>query len=626
MHLLDLGAYNWVRILVTAGASNNAAGNVGASLTEWQLFNASAGLGDSWMFVGDSITSNSFGNQDSDGVDVLFRARTGRTPSWYKASHGGYKTDDFLMATVPGPTRFDDYLAAFPGRYVAIALGTNDASGQPNAATYDANLRRMIDMVLARGKVPVIPLVIYSPKSGVAANLPAFNAKVVQIWADYGSRIVKGPDLYQPFYNDYNGGPQTYWAGSDLLHPNSVGSAKVRDLWASALAALAPGGPVPSATPAPTPVPTAAPTATPAPTPAPTAPAGALLGLRVQGNQLVNTLGQPVVFHGVNRMGGEYVCAQDRGFFDGPVDQASINAMKAWRVSAIRIPLNEHCWLGIDDGAATPQYIGENYRVQVENFVNLLIANNIYPILDLHWSAPAGQAANGQDGMPNTSYSASFWSSVANRFKAKPQVLFDLFNEPIPNSNVATFTDAAAAASWGCWRDGGAACNATQQSNRPGGSLAASQTVGMQTLVDAVRGTGASNVILLGGIQWANTLWSSGTRNIVTYRPADATGNLVASFHVYQNTWCNTVACYNQQVAPIAAQMPVVAGEMGNSACDATMMNTTMAWLDTHGLGYLAWVWNASGANCGDIKLILDYTGTPSTYGLIYKTHLAALP
>ena len=148
----------------------------------------------------------------------------------------------------------------------------------------------------------------------------------------------------------------------------------------------------------------------------------------------------------------------------------------------------------------------------------------------------------------------------------------------------------------------------------------------MQALVDAVRSTGATNVIVLGGIQWANTLWSTSTRNMLTYRPADATGNLAASFHAYQNTWCNTVTCYNTEVAPVAAQMPVIAGELGNSVCDAAMMNGAMDWLDARQLGYLAWVWNAAGPNCGDIKLILDYAGTPSTYGLIYKNHLAALP
>jgi len=94
MHVLDLTGYNWVRILVTAGASNDAAGNIGTSLKEWQLFDASLGVNDTWFFVGDSITSNAFGNNDADGIDVLMNARTGIVPGWYKGSHGGYKTDD----------------------------------------------------------------------------------------------------------------------------------------------------------------------------------------------------------------------------------------------------------------------------------------------------------------------------------------------------------------------------------------------------------------------------------------------------------------------------------------------------------------------------------------------------
>ena len=381
----------------------------------------------------------------------------------------------------------------------------------------------------------------------------------------------------------------------------------------------APPTPAPTATPLP---PTPAPTATPLPpTPAPTATPGtpSFSGLRVQGNRLVNDAGQQVILHGVDRMGTEYRCSQDNGIFDGPSDQASIAAIKSWRTNAIRVPLNEHCWLGIDDGAATPQYIGENYRLAIEGFVDRLIANNIYVILDLHWSAAAGQSATDQDEMPNTSYSASFWNSVANRFKNKPQVIFDLFNEPIPNGNANDNTDAAAAASWQCWRDGSAGGTCT-------GPMAGN-ALGMQALVSAVRATGATNVIMLGGIQWANTLWSSSTRNFLTYKPADPLNNIVASFHIYQNTWCNTVACFDTEIPPIAAQVPVVAAEIGNTACDATFMNMVMNWLDSKQLGYLAWVWNNYGAtSCANIMLILDYSGTPSAYGQIYKSHLALLP
>jgi endoglucanase len=213
----------------------------------------------------------------------------------------------------------------------------------------------------------------------------------------------------------------------------------------------------------------------------------------------------------------------------------------------------------------------------------------------------------------------SFWQSVAARYANRPQVIFDLFNEPIPNDNANDNTDASAAASWQCWRDGSASGACT-------GSTA-SGYVGMQALVTAVRGTGATNVIMIGGIQWANTIWSSSTRNILTYKPADPLNNLVASLHIYQNTWCNTVSCFNAEVAPVAAQMPVVAAEIGNTNCDATFMNTVMNWLDGKQLGYLAWVWNNYGAtSCANIMLVLDYTGTPSVYGQIYKAHLALLP
>jgi len=58
-------------------------------------------------------------------------------------------------------------------------------------------------------------------------------------------------------------------------------------------------------------------------------------------------------------------------------------------------------------------------------------------------------------------------------------------------------------------------------------------------------------------------------------------------------------------------------------------MNSLMQWLDAHEIGYLAWTWNAGSwfsPVCSEITLISDYSGTPTVYGQIYKTHLSALP
>jgi hypothetical protein len=84
--------------------------------------------------------------------------------------------------------------------------------------------------------------------------------------------------------------------------------------------------------------------------PATIAKAAAPSGLHVVGNQLEDDSNHVIVPHGVDRMGGEYSCIKTTqnggGSFDGPVDQASVNAMLAWDVTIVRVPLNEDCWLG----------------------------------------------------------------------------------------------------------------------------------------------------------------------------------------------------------------------------------------------------------------------------------------
>jgi hypothetical protein len=132
-------------------------------------------------------------------------------------------------------------------------------------------------------------------------------------------------------------------------------------------------------------------------------------------------------------------------------------------------------------------------------------------------------------------------------------------------------------------------------------------------------------VILVGGIQWGNTLWSSAARNWLVYRPVDPLRNMAASWHVYDRTWCITVACYDSEVTPVAAQVPVVVAEFGDDSCDPAWMNSLLDWLDRKQIGYLAWVWNTwMAADCSARRLISDYDGTPSAYGKFYKERLGA--
>ncbi|MFI6438682.1 cellulase family glycosylhydrolase [Streptomyces sp. NPDC050759] len=348
----------------------------------------------------------------------------------------------------------------------------------------------------------------------------------------------------------------------------------------------------------------------PSPPPEPTDPAddGPPV-LRASGNKLVDADGATRRLLGVNRSGGEFMCVQGRGIFDGPVDDASVKAIADWKANTVRIPLNEECWLGLS--TIDPAYAGANYINAVKDLVAKVKAHGMTPVVELHWtygqytgnSAGCSDVhASCQKPMPDMQYTPSFWASVANTFKNDRTVVFDLFNEPYPDRATSTTTQA-----WQCWRDGGSC---------PGIGY---EVAGMQDLVDSVRGTGATNLILAGGIAYSNDLsqW-------LTYRPADPAGNLAAAWHVYNFNACANESCWNSTLAPVAAQVPLVAGEIGENTCAHGFIDQVMKWFDDRGLSYLGWTWNTWDCSSGP-SLISSYDGTPTAFGTGLRDHLRAL-
>jgi endoglucanase len=369
----------------------------------------------------------------------------------------------------------------------------------------------------------------------------------------------------------------------------------------------------------PTPSPTTSTTPPASPAPSPSAPAasaappesGSAPQLQVSGNELVDANGQQVVLHGVDRSGTEYACVQGFGIFDGPNDQASVTAMKNVGINAVRVPLNEACWNA--ESYVNPAYSGAAYQSAIKAYVSLLNANGMVAILDLHWtdglytgnSAGCSSAqATCQKPMPDTAQAVPFWTSVAQAFKGNDAVIFDLFNEPYPER--ADGNDETEG--WQCWLDGGTCAGISYQ------------VAGMQTLVNSVRGTGANNVIMLGGLEYANDLtqWLS-------HEPSDPDHDLAASLHSYNFNACNNQSCWTSQLAPVAAKVPLIAGEIGENDCAASYIDPLMTWLDSQKASYLAWAWNADFNCSGGPGLITDYNGTPTAYGAGYESHLEAL-
>jgi hypothetical protein len=320
----------------------------------------------------------------------------------------------------------------------------------------------------------------------------------------------------------------------------------------------------------------------------PTNATAATLSISVVGNHFVDGNGATIRLLGLNRSGTEYMCTGGGSLvFDGPSDDASIAVMASWHINIVRLPLNEDCWLGINGFPAS--MTSAAYKQAIVNYVNLLHNHGLYAILDLQWNAP-GTQSTGLQVMADADHAPAFWTSLATTFKADPGVLLDLYNEPHVTS-------------WACWRDG---------------CMDGFQTAGMQSLITAVRNTGATQPLLVGG---NNS--SSDFAQWLSFRPTDPLSQLIAGFHNYDFTGC-AIPCSTSAVLPVAASVPIVIGELGESDCTHAYIDPYMAWADTNGLSYLGWAWNTY--DCGTFpSLISNFNGTPTNFGIGFRDHLAAL-
>jgi len=301
--------------------------------------------------------------------------------------------------------------------------------------------------------------------------------------------------------------------------------------------------------------------------------------------------GTPHLFHGVDRPSLEWSPAG-----------VSVNAddfarMAAWNANVVRIALNQDFWL---TGAAL---YDANYAAHVDAAVHFAENAGLDVILDLHWSDRGNLAAktlgkqntegsSAQQPMADTN-SKRFWTELANAYKNDGRVLFELYNEP---------TDIP----WDVWLHGGST----------GGYTA----VGMQDLYDAIRGAGAENVVIAGGVHWAYQLSGVSSAPIVGY-------NIMYATHPYDKS-DNQPPSWDASFGFLATNdiAPVIATEFGdgNAQCTGDWNAKLIAYADMHRMSWTAWAWYPSGCNFPSI--IADWTGMPTVQGAVVKGALARDP
>ncbi|MGE9268531.1 MAG: glycoside hydrolase family 5 protein [Verrucomicrobiales bacterium] len=251
------------------------------------------------------------------------------------------------------------------------------------------------------------------------------------------------------------------------------------------------------------------------------------LEIKVEGNRVVDVNGKEVWLRGANAGGLETL----------PMDiqpiKSTVVAIDDWGANCVRVPVKDSFWYGQspyqkDDGAG--------YRAIIDRIVNLAANRGAYVIIDLHrYRAPKKEYLQ-------------FWKDCAAHYKNHPAVLFDLLNEPH-------------GIDWDTWRNGGFVGTKTGKdesaflSDEEKKKNQGFESVGMQAMLEAVRSSGARNIVLAGGLFWANDL----SKITEGYALDDPDGNgVIYSWHTY-----NWHTGWKERVAKTFAEHPVLLGEFG---------------------------------------------------------------
>jgi endoglucanase len=303
-------------------------------------------------------------------------------------------------------------------------------------------------------------------------------------------------------------------------------------------------------------------------------------GYYVHGNTVCTAAGEPHLFHGVARPSMEWSAMGES------ISAADFAAMASWKANVVRLALNQDFWL-----SDSPFY-NAGYAALVDSAIGWAEAAGLDVILDLHWSDTGTLGfctSSCQQVMADTN-SITFWSEVATRYKGDGRVLFELYNEP---HDVA----------WPVWKSGGSTglnWNAA----------------GMQQMYDAIRATGAENLVVIGGLNWAYDLSKVPSFRITGH-------NIMYATHPYGGDGAREPSTWDTSFGALTKTDPVIATEFGDRFnCNGSYTDRLIGYADIHNMSWTAWAWYPGG--CGFPSLIEDWDGTPSAAGAIVKAALAS--
>jgi endoglucanase len=246
--------------------------------------------------------------------------------------------------------------------------------------------------------------------------------------------------------------------------------------------------------------------------------------LHVSGNWIQDPAGNNVTLRGVA------VVPENEAFYchycydqqiPAVIDEAS-DAANGWYSRVIRVTVTKA-------DSITP---ASEFANNIDPLVQEAILKGLYVIVDLHFISDYGS----QHGAIPQSTVLNFWNYVAPRYANVPNVIFEVFNEPVNPVN------------WASW------------------------TSYIQPVVNAIRAVAPNNLILMGSPSWSTMVNSAVTSPI-------AGGNIVYVYHIYPNQGTPTTSLLDSKFGTAANSIPVMITEFGWQPGGGNVVNgTTSGW------------------------------------------------
>lgn len=218
-HIIEFSGFNWIRLNISLVSGQTA----GIASLCFEVHGITDSKPDSWLFLGDSITACGMDGCSATGFPAFIQQLDERfSPVQENGGIGGTTSAD-------GRKHIERWLADSPAGFVSIAYGTNDIWGKLiSPEEYCDNVRCMLKSVIAHGKVPVLPKIPFAADPAVGKRLPAYNAVIDRLWAEFGDKLIKGPDFENYFRNHTD-------QFSDGVHPTQEGYEAMRRIWAETM-------------------------------------------------------------------------------------------------------------------------------------------------------------------------------------------------------------------------------------------------------------------------------------------------------------------------------------------------------------------------------------------------------